>query len=169
MEERGTLVFFCGKMGAGKTTEAKRLVQELSAVLLSEDEWLAKLFPEEINDFEDYIKYSRRLKSILLHHIQGLLKMGTSVVLDFPGNTKKQRQWFKTILADSEVTHQLIYLDVPDEVCLKRLSIRREEQPERAKFDTEEVFKQVTAYSEAPTEDEDFNVIAGQASITENR
>jgi adenylylsulfate kinase-like enzyme len=34
----GKLIFFCGKMGAGKSTKASEIAQESNAVLLSEDE-----------------------------------------------------------------------------------------------------------------------------------
>ncbi|MFJ3828752.1 AAA family ATPase [Streptomyces sp. NPDC090046] len=40
---RPRLVLLCGLPGAGKTTVAKRLVPELSAVRLCPDEWLALL------------------------------------------------------------------------------------------------------------------------------
>ncbi|WP_237260292.1 AAA family ATPase [Thiomicrospira sp. S5] len=43
MNETGTLIFFSGKMGAGKSAYAKQLANELKAILLSEDEWLAAL------------------------------------------------------------------------------------------------------------------------------
>lgn len=35
--EQGILTFFCGKMGAGKSTQSRKLAQEINAVLLSED------------------------------------------------------------------------------------------------------------------------------------
>ena len=34
----GVLIFFCAKMGAGKSTKSKELALENNAVLLSEDE-----------------------------------------------------------------------------------------------------------------------------------
>jgi shikimate kinase len=36
-----TGTFFCGKMGAGKTTLSRSIARERKAVLISEDEWLA--------------------------------------------------------------------------------------------------------------------------------
>lgn len=62
MNKLGTLVFFCGKMGAGKSTKALEMTRDIDAIVISEDDWLAKLYPEEINNFNDYIKYSSRLK-----------------------------------------------------------------------------------------------------------
>ena len=158
MSNYGKLVLFCGKMGSGKTTKAVELTAEMGGILISEDEWLAKLYPEEINSFSDYIKYSGRLKSIVKAHVQSILGVGISVVMDFPGNTKKQRSWLKEIFEEKQFSHSLIYLEADDQVCLKRLESRRRSQPERAKFDNEEVFKQVTAYFEPPSLEEGFNI-----------
>ncbi|WP_027967483.1 AAA family ATPase [Halomonas halocynthiae] len=158
MSSYGTLIFFCGKMGAGKSTLSARIARERGAVLLSEDDWLSALFPGEINDFNDYISYSSRLKSLLRKHVEQILLAGTTVVLDFPGNTKKQRAWFKDIYSQREMPHELYYVMAEDEVCLKQLKQRQNEQPERAAFDTEEVFRMVTGYFEPPEESEGFNV-----------
>ena len=35
-------------MGAGKSTKSKEIAQRKNAVLLSEDEWLAALYPHQI-------------------------------------------------------------------------------------------------------------------------
>jgi len=158
MNGKGTLIFFCGKMGAGKSTYSKKLASELNAVFLSEDDWLSVIYPEEIKNFDDYIKYSSRLKPLIKAHVRRILHSGVSVVMDFPGNTKKQRVWFKEIFFESQIPHKLIYLQAEDQLCLKRLKQRRQDSPERARFDTEEVFYQVSSYFQAPTEDEEFNI-----------
>ena len=41
---------------------------------------------------------------------------------------------------------------------MKQIEKRKKEQPERAQFDTEEVFRMVTTYFEPPEESEEFNV-----------
>lgn len=158
MSAYGTLIFFCGKMGAGKSTLSEEIALERGAVLISEDEWLEGLFPGEIKDFNDYMRYSSRLKPVLTSHIEQVLLAGTSVVLDFPGNTRKQRAWFREIYSPKSIPHELYYLSVEDEVCLKQLKKRQREQPERAHFDTEEVFRMVTSYFEPPEESEAFNL-----------
>lgn len=158
MEKIGRLTFFCGKMGSGKSTTAEKVASETGAILISEDEWLSKLFPVEINTFEDYLHYSGRLKPIIKELTQNLLNSGVSVVLDFPGNTKKQRLWFSEVLKNKEYPHKLIYLKADDDLCLSRLKLRREGQPERAAFDNEQVFKQVTAFFQAPHLGEGFDI-----------
>ncbi len=88
-----TLHFMCGKMASGKTTLSKRLEKEYNAVLICEDIWLQRLYPIEISNFEDYLKYARRLREIIIPHVKELLLKGVSVILDFPANVPLSRKW----------------------------------------------------------------------------
>ncbi|MCB1916779.1 MAG: ATP-binding protein [Rhodocyclaceae bacterium] len=155
---KGTLIFFCGKMGAGKSTRAGAMAGELEAVLLSEDEWLSRLYPDEIRVFDDYLKYSARIRPLVESLLRAFVDAGVSVVLDFPGNTVGQRAWFRTLIRQTGAAHRLIYCEAGDELCLGRLALRRQRQPERARFDNEAVFRQVTKYFEPPGDDEGFHV-----------
>lgn len=150
MGHQGTLIFFCGKMGAGKSTNSKIMTQARNAVLISEDEWLSSLYPNQIISFDDYIKLSAQLKPLLKTHVQNILNAGVNVVMDFPANTKNQRKWFTNLVLEVEAKSELIYLKVNDELCLKQIAKRRVEEPAREKFDTEEMFYHVTKYFEEP-------------------
>jgi len=145
-------------MGAGKTTKSKKVAHDRNAVLISEDEWLESLYPGQISTFDDYLKFSRQLKPLVTSHAQNILRAGTDVVMDFPANTVSQRKWFKALYSEINAPHELIYLNVSDEICLKQIAQRRIEQPERASFDTEEVFHHVTGFFEEPGADEGFTV-----------
>ena len=79
MHSNGTLISFCGKMGSGKTTLSFKVANSSEAIRLSEDEWLAALYPSEIEVFGDYIKYSSRLKPLLKLHVRDILISGVSV------------------------------------------------------------------------------------------
>ncbi|PNV82817.1 MAG: 1-deoxy-D-xylulose-5-phosphate synthase [Sulfurimonas sp.] len=160
MNQKGTLTFFCGKMGAGKTTKSKTVSLEKNAVLLSEDDWLEAHYPNQINSFDDFIKFSTLIKPFVKSHVQQILNTGTNVVMDFPANTKKQRKWFKQLCDEIKCNHELIFLDLSDEQCLVQIAKRREEQQHRAQFDNEDVFKHVTQYFEAPSTSEDFNILS---------
>lgn len=155
---KGILTFFCGKMGAGKSTQAVAVAKEHNAVLLSEDEWLGSLYPNKILSLSDYVKYSDLLKGQMKKLVQSILLSGTNVVMDFPANTVSQRHWFKCIFSEIEVEHNLIYIDLSDEDCLKQIEKRRVEQPERSATDTPAMFANVTKYFVAPTSDEGFKI-----------
>ena len=156
--DKGTLTFFCGKMGAGKSTKAQFLAQKTNAVLLSEDEWLASLYPNKISSLNDYVEYSNFLKPPIKKLVQAMLSAGTNVVMDFPANTLSQRAWFREIFSEIEAPHMLIFIDSPSEVCLEQIEKRCKEQPERATTDTAAMFEQVTKYFVAPTLEEGFVV-----------
>ncbi len=153
------LHFFCGKMASGKTTLSKKLALDHNAILISEDIWLSRLYPEEISTFDDYLKYSSRLKSIILPHIQDILAQGISVVLDFPGNTPSQRRWFRSIVDMAKVDHVLHYIVVSDSLCKEQLQQRNTEQPEGSMIMSEADFDYITSYFQPPTTDEGFNII----------
>ncbi|MFC7686280.1 AAA family ATPase [Ureibacillus sp. GCM10028918] len=159
MKQLGTLYFFCGKMGTGKTTKSKQLAIEKHAVLLSEDEWLSSLYPNQITSFEDYLKFSAQLKPFVKKHVQNILSVGTDVVMDFPGNTKNLRKWFLDMVSEINANHQLIFLNLNNEQCLRQIAKRRNEQPERAAFDTEAMFIHVTKFFEAPEASEGLNIL----------
>jgi predicted kinase len=92
-----TLHLLCGKMAAGKSTQARKLASQPGTVLISQDEWLASLYPGELNTLEDYVRCSTCLNGVMAAHVEALLRAGLSVVLDFPANTVKSRQWMKAI------------------------------------------------------------------------
>lgn len=158
MVEKGILTFFCGKMGAGKSTLSQKIAKETAAILISEDEWLAALYPNEVHNLEDYLRYSALIKPLLKNHVQYLLRYGVPVVMDFPANTLEQRAWFKSVFSEHGYPHRLIYIDVDDELCLQHIKMRRESCPERRHFDTEEVFRSVNRFFHPPSDEEDFSV-----------
>jgi adenylate kinase family enzyme len=145
-------------MGAGKSTKASQLAEERNAVLISEDHWLSMLYPNDIASFNDYVQYSSLLKPLIKAHVVNILKAGADVVLDFPANTVKQRKWLKGVIDEAKAEHELIYLNVSNDLCLKRIAKRRIDHPERARFDTESVFNEVITHFKEPEQDEGFNI-----------
>jgi predicted kinase len=154
MEKLGTLCFLIGKMGAGKSTYSQSMAGDASKIVISEDDWLSVLYPDEISNFDDFLVRHARLLELIKPHVQNILRSGVSVVMDFPANTIDSRKWFLGIANEVGADHQAVYLKASDSLCLERLAMRRIQQPERAKFDNEEVFRAVTQYFESPQIDE---------------
>jgi predicted kinase len=152
------LHILCGKMASGKSTLAQKLTREHDAVLITEDVWLDELYGSEIETFEYYIKYTRRLRTILFDHVQALLRQNIVVVLDFSANTVRQREWFKKLFEQAGTTHTLHYIVASDELCKKQLKKRSQNLPEGKKFTTEAEFDRVTQYFEEPLEEEGFDI-----------
>jgi predicted kinase len=153
-----TLHFFCGKAGAGKSTLAARLAREHGAILISEDVCMTRLFGEEMQTFDDYIKYSKRLKAVIGPLTIDLLKSGQTVVLDFQANTRNGRAWFRSVFEAAGVPHLLHFVNSPDAVCLAQIAQRNIERPEGSHHLTEADFVYVSSFFQAPEAEEGFNV-----------
>lgn len=146
-------------MAAGKSTLAREIAQREDAILIVQDEWLGQLFPGEIVDIPGFVKYSSRLREALSGHIVLLLSKGISVVLDFPGNTRRQRAWLRELFERANADHELHYVDVPDELCKRQLRQRSQNLPEGSAFTSDAEFDAITKFFQPPFDDEHFNVI----------
>lgn len=153
------LIFFSGKMAAGKSTLAKQLSERENAVLLSQDALVEILFPNQIVNVATYLEYAGRINRIIAPLIVDILSKGVSVVLDFPANTLNQRAWFREVIARAGVEHELHFLDTPDDICLAQLKARSAHLPPGTKWTTEEDFNLISSHFRAPAADEGFNVI----------
>ncbi len=153
------LIFFCGKMAAGKSTLAKELAASERAVILNQDDFLERLYPGEVVDVASYLRCSSRLNSAIGPHVRALLALGTSVVLDFPGNTRSQRGWFRELFEQAGVDHELHFIDAPDALCKRQLKERSKDLPPGTPWTSEAEFDLITGHFLPPAEDEGFNVI----------
>lgn len=153
------LHLMCGKIASGKSTLAKALVEEHAAILMSEDRWLAALYPEEIRSVTDYLRCARRLRDVLQPLVIDLLGSGVNVVLDFPANTVADRQWLRALADQAQVAHCLHYLDVDDDTCRARLRARNA-QGEHDFAATDAEFDLITRYFKAPDEQEGLTIVS---------
>jgi predicted kinase len=153
------LIFLCGKMAAGKSTLARQLAERENTILLVQDEWLDRLYPGEIIDIPGFVNRTSRLKDALEPHVRALLAQGLSVVLDFPGNTRTQRAWFRRIFEGAGVSHELHFVDASDVVCKRQLRERSKALPLDAPWTTDAEFEAITVHFQPPTVDEGFNVV----------
>ncbi len=149
------LHMICGKIAAGKSTLGRRLADAPATVLISEDDWLSRLYKDEQKTVADYSRNSSRLREPMGAHIEALLKAGLSVVLDFPLNTPSTRKWARSLFEKAGVGHRMHFLDVPDDVCRARLHRRNAAGThDFAANDAE--FDEITSYFVAPSEQEGF-------------
>jgi len=119
----------CGKAGAGKSTLAQALATQHRALLISEDVWLARLYADELRTLDDYIRCSRRLKTVVGPLVLDVLRT-RSVVMDFPANTVDARRWCRALVDSAQVPHTLHVIDASDAHCLRQIARRNVERPE---------------------------------------
>jgi predicted kinase len=162
--EIATLYCIYGNIAAGKTTLARELAARHGAVLLCEDEWLVRL-EAEIETFDDFRTHARRLRAAIGPHVIALLRLGTSVVLDFAANTVRDRAWIRSLFEAANAAHELHVIEAPYDVCRGRLHARNETKPEGLYFGfvPEETFEPVMKLMVPPAEAEGFNIIRHQA------
>ncbi|GBU14199.1 cell division protein ZipA [Enterobacterales bacterium] len=153
-----TLHMLCGKIASGKSTLSAELAAHSMTVIISEDQWLARLYAGELNHVADYVRCSAKLREAMAPHLIALLQAGMSVVLDFPANTLANRQWMKGIVEQSGANNSLYFLDVADDVCKARLRARNQ-AGEHDFSATDQQFDFITSFFVPPTEAEGFNIV----------
>jgi len=156
--EKATLHLLCGKIASGKSTLSTKLGAAFRTVIINEDSWLAALYANEMQSVADYVQYSARLRNALTPHLVSLLKAGISVVLDFPANTRTNREWMMSIIKESGAANRLHFLNVPDEVCKSRLRARNAEDTHHFAA-SDKQFEIITSYFSEPSVDEGFDII----------
>lgn len=154
------LHFIAGKVGSGKTTLARGLTLEVPGVHICEDQWIAAL-GGQVKTLRDYVRHSTHCRKLLMPHVRDILRVGASVVLDFAGNTQRDRAWVRSIFESAGAGHVLHVMDTPDALCLERLRQRNAERPEgRFWWEVSEaLFHEAARYYVPPSEAEGFRVV----------
>ena len=115
-----------GLPAAGKTTRARQLAEEHSALRLTPDEWMIPLFGEpEAGDKRDVLE--GRLIWVALE----ALKLGTSVVLDFGCWASEERSAIRWLAESVGASYRLEYLPVAHDVQLARIAYRQATTPQQ--------------------------------------
>jgi predicted kinase len=113
-----------GLPAAGKTTKARQLAEEHSALRLTPDEWMIPLFGEpEAGDKRDVLE--GRLIWVALE----ALRLGTSVVLDFGCWATDERSAIRWLAESVGAFYRLEYLPVAPDVQLARIAHRQATTP----------------------------------------
>jgi predicted kinase len=115
------LILICGLPGAGKTTLAKRLEDELRAVRLCPDEWKHDL---GVDYYDEEMRV--RLEHRLWRLGQELLGLGQSVILENGFWAREERDELRLAARTLGVAVELHYLEAPVDELWRRLEIRNE-------------------------------------------
>jgi predicted kinase len=153
----------CGKAGAGKTTLARALGARLPGVVICEDEWLARL-GDSVASVNDYVQAAARCRRLIEPLAADLLRLRTSVIFDFAGNTIRDREWALTVARQAGAEAVLHYLPADDDLCRARIRARNRTQPAGIYFGrvTDDQFDEVTRYFQPPGPHEGFALLLHQ-------
>jgi predicted kinase len=139
------LILFCGLPGAGKTTLARRLAQEIPAVRFGADDWMARL-GVDLHDEE----IRARLEGLFWELTQELLQLGTSVILEFGLWARAERDEKRLRARALGVGVELRYLDVPTDELWRRIEQRNRERPAGSVPISLEQFERYCSLFQAP-------------------
>ena len=118
-----TLYLMVGLPCSGKTTRAKELEIERSAIRLTPDAWQICLFGQDAHDPEHDKRHSL-IEAQLWQIAERALLLGTNIILDFGFWAKEEREGYRTRAQAIGVRSEIVYIDVGEEELLKRLRER---------------------------------------------
>jgi len=121
-----TLFLIVGLPGAGKTTRAKELAAEHRALRLTPDEWMIPLFGDSMANGKRFV-----LEGQLISVALQVLRLGTSVVLDFGLWGRDERSALRWLARSAGTSCRVIYLPVDKDVQLARIAHRQATAPHR--------------------------------------
>ena len=127
------LILVVGSTGAGKTTYALRLADEIGGVRLSIDEWMMTLFwadsPQPLQ-FAWTMERVDRCESQMFATALQLAARGVPAILDLSFTKKAHRDKYRALAAEHGLAAQVHYLAVPADERWNRVSRRNTEQGE---------------------------------------
>jgi len=124
------LILVCGPTGAGKTTYAIAVSEEVKAIRFSIDPWMQTLFASDMTslDYDWMMERVQRCYEQIWSVGEQILKIDGNVVLDLGFTTREQRAVFVSRGLELGVQAEVHYLDAPPDIRRQRVKIRNQEK-----------------------------------------
>ena len=148
-----TLHLMVGLPCSGKTTLARKLEQERSALRLTPDEWQIPLFGQDAQEPEHDARHSL-IESMLWNIASRALDLGINVILDFGFWAREEREDFRSRAKQLGASSEVHYLDVSEDELLRRLEERNLQASQESFVISREAMKSWIASFQKPTPDE---------------
>lgn len=134
-----TLHLMVGLPCSGKTTLARTLEQQHSALRFTPDEWQVRLFGQDAADPQHDDRHSL-IEALQWEIAERALALGTNVILDFGFWAREEREDFRARAEQLGASSEVHFLDVPSGELLRRLA-HRNAQPGLAFHISEEMMR----------------------------
>ncbi len=148
-----TLHLMVGLPCSGKTTLARQIEAEQSALRLTPDEWQVALFGQDATEPEHDARHGL-IEAMLWDLAARLLVLGTSVILDYGFWAREEREDFRARAQKLGASSEVHFLDVPEEELLRRLAARNSETPAGAFHIPVAMMKRFITVFQPPAADE---------------
>lgn len=148
-----TLHLIVGLPCSGKTTLAKKLERECSALRLTPDEWQVRLFGQDATDPEHDARHSL-IESMLWDIARRALELDTNVVLHYGFWAREEREYFRARARELGASSEVHFMDVPEEELLKRLKTRNLQDSQECFVIPVEMIRPWIAFFQRPAPDE---------------
>lgn len=148
-----TLHLMVGLPFSGKTTLARRLEREASALRLTPDEWQVRLFGQDASEPEHDVRHSL-IEAMLWNIARRALELGTNVILDFGFWAREEREDFRLRAKELGAASEIHFLDVPEEELMRRLKERNSQPSQESFYISAEMMKPWIKFFQKPTPDE---------------
>ena len=148
-----TLHLMVGLPCSGKTTLAKKLEHERSALRLTPDEWQIGLFGQDAEETEHDARHSF-IEAMLWNIASRALVLGTNVILDFGFWAREEREDYRLRAKRLGASSEVHFLDVPEEELLRRLAVRNSQPSQESFHISEESMKAWMEFFQKPTPEE---------------
>ncbi len=148
-----TLHLMVGLPFSGKTTLARKLEYECSALRLTPDEWQVPLFGQDAREPEHDARHSL-IEAMLWNIASRALELGTNVILDFGFWAREEREDFRLRAKQLGASSEIHFLDVPEDELMKRLKERNSQPSQESFYISVEMMKPWIEFFQRPTLDE---------------
>lgn len=127
-----TLHLMVGLPCSGKTTLARQLEREHSAIRLTPDEWHVSLFGQDADEPEHDARHST-IEALLWGIASRALELGVNVILDYGFWAQEEREDYRLRAKHLGASSEVHFLDRPGDELLRRL-VTRNAEPSEASF-----------------------------------
>ncbi|TNJ63662.1 ATP-binding protein [Paenibacillus hemerocallicola] len=138
---------------SGKTTLARQLEQNYSALRLTPDEWHTSLFGQDVNEQKHEDRHDT-VEALLWNVAARVLVLGIDVILDFGFWVRSQRDDMRARAAQLGTDFKIHFAEASEEVLLARLAARNAELPQGAFYIPETLLKEWILIFEPPSQEE---------------
>jgi|GEM_PF-3638723 Predicted transcriptional regulators len=156
----GKVILICGKIGAGKTTYAKKLTAQLNGVFMEQFELLYLIFGADMRrllntERDRFFQYCYRASEYVHRKVGEAAKSGATVIYDAGGCwSRLEREELRTLYTNMGISYELHYINTPENQRLENIQ-KRNNAIERGELDIPFTHKDdINHFFETPDDDE---------------